>query len=463
MGFAHESLGELDKCCEHLEEALRLLGRPSPDSKGGWGRRAVREAGWQLFHGLLGRWFPTTHDAEARERFSLAALINAHLGPQHVFRLDVLAWITCSLAAVNDAERAGDPVPGWRGYSGLGYLSGMMRLPWLANVYFRRSHDTDVQQDPITGEVNSNDTGEGLWHLGFGRWERGISLIVPTVERARLFNDRPNLSLLLGLLATALEFSRPLEEVIRVNEEQLASARKNANAQHLSWALIQLVRRLLAQERGDEAQALLVEAERLLGGMDRYGMTHYHVTAALAALRRGDATRAAAEADQVLVLWHATAPAQVPDIQPVAMLAEVCLGLWEEARRSGTGVTIHQQRAEAACGVLRGMARAFPIARTRAERLDGVRARLAGEPQRALKLLERALAHARQYGMPHDEALALLELARTTQDAALRGEHLARARTLFDHLGQTHALRQVEALASGSSSRDDAPPSRNIA
>lgn len=457
MGFAYEALGELDTCDAHLNEALRLLGRRQPASKVGWVVCFVREAGWQLLHGLLGRWFPARYGVEERERFSLAALSNSHLGPHHAFHLDILAWIASSLLAVNDAERAGSPVPAWRAYGSLGIVAGLMRLPWLAHLYFRRARNTPVQQDPITGRINPTDSGEGLWHMIFGRKELTLSLSARAVEQARRFSDRNNLPSLLGYMASSSEFWLTLDEALRFNEEQLAVARENANAQFTSWALIESVPRLLAQNRGKEAQARLAEAERLLGGVDRLAMASFHANAALAFLRGGAPERAAAEADKTLVLWRANSPTQVADISAFTSLVEACLGLWEGARRRGAvDEASHRVRAEAACGMLQVFSRRLPIAQSRAYRFEGVRARMSGRPRRALRLLERALIHARQREMPYDEAMAFLELARTTQDAALQAEYLLKARTLLAHLGYLHELEQVDVLSSGASFRDDA-------
>ncbi|WP_257454972.1 adenylate/guanylate cyclase domain-containing protein [Archangium lipolyticum] len=436
-------LGDLERSRSYFTEALLLLDRPLPSSRGGWLVRAVRESLRQLTHvAALHRLRPRTEDD--RERLALAARITSLVGRERSMSLDTLGWFTAALAAINDAEAARQPVPASQAYSGLGSLAGMARLHPLARRYFLRARHT-----PDSSHVAYGDYLEGSYLLGFGRWEEAFGRAEHCLDIARWMNDRVSAELGYTVMALGTDLSGEPAAAQRLREAQLEAARAARNLQLQVWTLTDLASTLLCLGRLTEAQARLSEVELMLSGnVLPLLLVHFSGIRALAALRAGDLTRARAESRQALGLMSKKLASSLIMLPSYSGLAETCLALWEEARRTAAPETREwSARAAEACRALRSLARMFPVVGTRALRLEGVWLSLAGRPSRAASRLRRALAVARRYGMPYDEGLAHYELARALLDPALRTRHLVEARALFTRLGCAHHLRATETLA----------------
>jgi hypothetical protein len=150
-----------------------------------------------------------------------------------------------------------------------------------------------------------------------------------------------------------------------------------------------------------------------------------------------------------LVVWS--------DITSLSALVEACLELWAEARTAGPEAAAEPRAlSDATLRVLRKASRLYPVALARTERLEGTRAWLEGQPERARSKWHRALHLARTHRMPTDEGLAHYELARRASEPQVRASHLAQARRIFERLGATGSLRALDALASPSSTQRDA-------
>jgi hypothetical protein len=100
------------------------------------------------------------------------------------------------------------------------------------------------------------------------------------------------------------------------------------------------------------------------------------------------------------------------------------------------------------CAWIRGFAKLFPLARSRAWRYHGCALWQAGRESAARRAWQRALVEARALGLKYDEGLALLELAsRTPEQGPERHVQLEAARVIFRDCAAGHDLDRVEQLA----------------
>jgi hypothetical protein len=129
-------------------------------------------------------------------------------------------------------------------------------------------------------------------------------------------------------------------------------------------------------------------------------------------------------------------------------VAEVYLSLWE------AGDASLRRRARSACRVLRRIAFMNPIARPRADLMDGLVAWLEGKRGRARRLWQRSRGVAERLGMPHETALACYEIGRhLARTDPARGEILERALDVFTEIGATFDADRARKLRDGGQSR----------
>jgi tetratricopeptide (TPR) repeat protein len=431
LGEAHHRLVEMEPSRTHLHKALRLLGHSLPSSRPGW----MARLGWELLRQVAvlvlhrGRQPPPS---EERERLALSAHVTSLLAEQQLYTHALLEHITLDLVSVNMAEVAHVYEPASIGYNALAYLVGVARMHRLARLYFRRAQSTREANHGALALLT-----EGSYHMTFGRWDQGIALQEQSLELAQGVNDRDNQGLARELLGMGLEFSRQPAEAQRVREAMLVVAREGSNPRHQLWALTEMATTLVLLGRLDEVRARLREAEELLPRVDdSMSVMRFRGNAAWSFLHAGDGKRAELHAREMLRMLRGKPQLLWPDITPLGGLAETWQTLWSEARRTGQGdARKFQANAAYACRVLRQLTRLYPIAHPRADRLEGTQAWLEGRTERACKLWRRAILHARTYGMPLEEALAHRALALQASEPAMRAEHLAQARQLFETLG----------------------------
>jgi hypothetical protein len=127
--------------------------------------------------------------------------------------------------------------------------------------------------------------------------------------------------------------------------------------------------------------------------------------------------------------------------------ARVYLALWERERVPGQKPPPVAEEARRACVRLSSFAVRFPLAGAVALRCTGRMHWLAGHQWRARSAWKRSARLARDMGMPYDEAMAWLELARASAPGSPEREDSARqAVEGFSRLGCAALLHEAEAL-----------------
>ncbi|MFL5354149.1 AAA family ATPase [Archangium sp.] len=442
LGSAYYVLGEAELSRTHCGEALRLLGFSMPASRMGWIVRLAWELMRHASRMALGRWLPEPGSPGERERLALAATVFSTLGEQSFYADRMLEHMTSNFAAVNHAEAARDYTPAAVAYNAMGYMAGLGRMHGLAERYFRRASAAGDACPPITNIV------QGAYQLTFGRWEEGLDQVERGIASAGRVNDRSTMCTGLEVLGMGLEMAREPGAAQYVRESMLRVANEATNAVNAMWALTEMAPTLLQLSRLDEAVERLREAEVLLPFADPLAVLRYHCNAALVARRKGEHARVVRHAREALRMVGKRPLLVWSDLTSLTSLVQASLELWEEARGTGGAAEAEPRELSAATlQVLSKVSRLYPTALSRTARLEGTRAWLAGRPERARTLWQRAIDHGRTYRMPTDEALAHYELARTSPGpGGTRALHLERARAIFERLGATGSLQALDVL-----------------
>jgi len=153
-------------------------------------------------------------------------------------------------------------------------------------------------------------------------------------------------------------------------------------------------------------------------------------------------------ANEVMRLTRGAQPAAFTEGKGYEGAALVLLSAWEreQAQRGTSGApgALIQQACESVAR-LEQCARMFPLVRPAALRCTGLMQWLSGRTARAGAVWRESIASAHELGMPYDEALARLELARHGASAPPEAQaHLLRAAELFSLMRCTWHLRELE-------------------
>lgn len=456
--FWHTQVGEALAARNRLAEgvasyraALHLLGRRVPRTRLGWAGRLAWEVARQLVH-LLPLVSARVGRHGDRPALAQAAGVFSVLAEAQYFRNDSLAWTACNLASVNLAEAAGDVGLAGRAYSGLGNLAGTVRLHRLARRYFRRA------RQEVTGQQHGTDSPLTLGAMPDVAWEHDITATLSEAVYLRTMNRATDvLGMFDDVIARLREagLNQPLEIALAIRgfmhsvagalrsarvdfEELVLSARRRANADHLTWGLTLLVPVLLALDREAEALRLDEEATRVFSEADRLSRPNFHGSHTQALLARGaadEALRHATEATRALrgapVFFHLTG---------LTAMAEACLDLLRAAggtpsRRAAERVTRRALKA------LRRYVRVYPFARARYDLHAGAYLAWRGRDRAARRRWSRGVRAAEDAGLALDASRMRLHLAeRLPADSPERADHLRRARHALLDLGLGHYL-----------------------
>jgi serine/threonine protein kinase/tetratricopeptide (TPR) repeat protein len=419
------ALGDLGACGEHANEVLEEMGVAVPEQGGALYVRLAREVVRQTLHLLRPAHARSSADGEVR-RSALreGALAASRLADRHYFADNAFAMITASILAVNLAERSGLRAKVARPYTQIAYVAGLARLHPLVRRYLRRARETALAtEDP--GGLAQSQWVESLYHLGFAEWPAAESIALGALSLATSIDDRQEIETVQTILGHIEHYTGRFVEAAERYVAVADSARRRKNRQHEAWGAYARARSLLPLGRLDEAELLLAEALRLLESQsDVASKGICHGLTAMLQLARGDRTRARRAAEHAFDIVSRGAPSVYSTLPAYAGIVEVALDRWQQDRTTRAASQAHRAIAE-----LRRFARVFPLGEPTYLLARGRAAALAGDARAAVHALEAAVACARRSGMPFEQALASLELARVTRSpvlAARAGRELAR-------------------------------------
>jgi predicted ATPase/DNA-binding SARP family transcriptional activator len=440
LGEACMQLGEADPARQHFERTLALLASPMPASTLGW----LDVLATQSLQRRLRRLRPggvVVHQNDRRARAAERAATCYQMAEACWVLEDWSALLPLSLFGLNQAERAGRLDLTARSQILAGMVAGTAGLRRVARRYVQAAvNAADRAGDPVT--ICWTQVMGGLHWGGVGDWttldaRAPKALAAATATRLHHLADQVVL-----ISAMCRDLTSRFDEAAAMAAEARAAGRDRHDPVVQIWGLLVLIESRLRVNPGDPAIAeWLKEADRLLDNAARIDAVRVHLAAArfhLAGGRVGDAwgaTRAAAD-------LAGPEPSFAPyTLEGHAGIPEICLALLE--RNEPSGVDPAELRATAAAGLrrLRRYARSFPMARPRALVSRGWSHWLQGRHGAARRAWTRAIGEAGRLAMPWELANAHHQLGRhlaAGERSPLgldRTEHLERARSTFEALG----------------------------
>jgi tetratricopeptide (TPR) repeat protein len=439
LGEAYMGLGRLPESRHHADQAVALLGRPVP----GTPRRVLSDLAGQALQQGLHRLLPARpnrggpdacSDAlEAARAYERLALLNYYANARE-------AAVSSVLHVANLAERAGPSPELARAYGAMSVAAGVVELHALARRYRQWGHDTARQSDDLPALVFVLLT-TSAYDVSVGQLSAACAALTEGLEIVQDLGDQRRWAELAALLAQVFYHQGELGRLATLSAEMRTMASNTDDAQRKAHALLMEVWHLLPEGRLDAAVAGLGEAARLLQGHgSRADEILAHGMLALAYLRRQEQERARMAADQAADLIAQSQPVAVSILEGYAGVAEVHLSLWAAGDHSAIGP------ARQACAAFRRYARALPIARPRAWLFRGLAAHLTGRQRHAAAAWRKSLALAERMALPYEQGRALYEIGRQTPTGLqTRQASLARAAEIFEAIGATYELAQVQA------------------
>jgi tetratricopeptide (TPR) repeat protein len=414
VGEAWYLLGNLGKSRYHLEEALRLLGKPLPRTGAGWALRGLREISAQGVLLIAGARLPRSSVTNQR-RLREASRLMSILSEQFYFAVDIRKMVVSLLSTINLAERTEMPETASRAYGTLGYVVGLLRLHRLSRLYFHRG-----RRGLDAGAHVNAAVGAALYHLAFGRWSACLAALEEGRAHAEAVGDTFGIGLCLNVLGDAQHLIGAFPEATAAYETLVANARARSNTQHEVWGLSGCAETLLSQGRIEEAEQRLRECARvmpLVADRDRLSAFRHEGVKAAILLRLEDAAGAAAALDEALRLHRADPTPMYATYWAVVSILETSLALWR--RHGGTGQLLIAVRDTSR--LMKRFATFFPIARSRYTLLLGHRHWLAGDQAAATRRWRQEEAIGTRLEMRHEISLAREALAHPSRVGAMIG------------------------------------------
>ena len=440
--------GELDKAMERFDESLVWLGRaPLPRRRIGWLGLIASLAVRQVGHRYLPRRVYAIPAGIDREMAAEAAQIAIRLSWCFAFRFRLPQMLAAVLLGANLSDRSSAQGPSAAAHSALGSFLGHLGLHGVAERYFERARRAVPAGDALA--LVREAQSECVFYLNQGRWDalqaRGGEALTHAValgathETEALAQALSTASTLTGKIAQGERDARSLAET---------AARLGHRLQH-GWGMLTVAAAIFRQGDFGEVMTLLSDVERSCRDReDVVSQLECLAFMAAAAQRMGITGLAIELAERAeATAAHVTAPG--------ASSATRSTGCWPACTSPSRGGRLGRRRSDAAsAGCSNGLAaaaRASPACapwRALALLHRGWSHELGGRSAKAVAAFLRSRDQAIALGMPFDEALAEVELARAEAlPTPERNAHEARARELLDRLGCRHYAGETWSLA----------------
>lgn len=396
-------LGEVEGVAQEARTAVELVACPLPGSAAGWSWLCVRLS----LSRLAGRSGLPPLRAQAEEDVLEGARAAGLLAESAYFLNAPEMMMGSALLAVSLAERTPNAAPVSVAYGMLGVVAGMARLHGVAQRYLARARAVSQAADDAY-QLGVAWFYTGMYHGCTGDWAASYRAAQQALALTEPLGAHTQSGYQLTLVATNALYTSDYACTRARMATVLERAQAAANVQQEGWACNVVAVADLHQGRYADAIARTERSRQIfLVERDLVSLIIGEGIQCASWARSGRMDRALEGAARCLALVRGARPTTWGQLEGFAGPCEVyALALKQ-------GLLRHAQvRADlhAALAALRMFALVFPFGRAR-ERW--ARAQLAGAlgRHRAERLhLRAALRHARRYGMPYEEWLALQAL-----------------------------------------------------
>jgi hypothetical protein len=248
-------------------------------------------------------------------------------------------------------------------------------------------------------------------------------------------------------------FSGQMESSIETAQLAIDSARERGNRQNEAQAEIAKSRALIATGNFVVAVDSLNRVKSNLRGLsDVASELVCFGLLGLALIRLGKLGEARVEAMECLARCQSCEAVAFSTLHGYEAVAEVCLVLWQEARKQKSRYTKSlAEHAQHALTYLEKFSSRFPVGKPSLILLKARRAMVAEDIRKAGKFLELAMAESRRVKIPYIEAQVVFELSRFAGTPPhLRNHYRTTAQDLFWRMRSQYFIDQLEAAAKAS-------------
>jgi class 3 adenylate cyclase/tetratricopeptide (TPR) repeat protein len=453
LGQAYLGLGQSDDCRRALNQMLEQAGYPAPKTLSGLRVGLGKQFFIQVLHRLWPSRVAGRASGDRAAIFLEVARAHQMLAEIYYFANERTRMSFAGLNVLNASEWVGSSPELTRAYANMVMTTGLVPLHRVAEAYSRQAIETaELAGDPSALAwayllVGTYQSGTGGFRISTNSCRRAKDV-------SHRIGDTRVEGLALGVLAAVETYTGNLEESRRLYSDWYDLALESNNVQHQAMGLFGQGLNLLPLGGQAEAALLFERGIRLLSEEaepsteNRTTAMRGHGQLALARQRLGDQEAAMLAAAECLkTVRQLSAPKRVSFLEVFSDLAEVYLASWQMAAAEGGELPAAEAKALAreSIAILEQLAGVFFICRSRTYLWQGVYHWLDGRPKRARRAWEESLAAAKRQKMPFDTALVHYEIGRHATGSE-RQLHLSRALEIFDSLGASFHVAEVQAM-----------------
>ncbi len=437
-------LGQLDESRKAACEAARILGDPFAEGK--LAHDLVRQIRARVAEGLTA----LNRRYSEHEKDRLRELVAAYemLSLLDLFANNMNSSLSAALEMLGHAEELGDSAEYARALAALALASSLVPARFEARAYARKALRVaeHLNQEATLSRVLELTS---MYYLGEARWSDTDNGFRRAIKGFQVVGDRRREIECTCLLSTSLHYQGRFAERVLLGQQVSRMGLASGDLQAQAWGLLDQIESLLNLRDLESAGAVEAELRRHIG-QNIYGADQIMAFGLLASLeqRLGHSEEAFRFADLALALMTRVTPTIVYNLEAYAAVAGVYLLGWSDPALPEPTRAGFARKVNEACRNLRGFARVFRIGRPRALLLSGRELEISGHREAALQATIKSVTSATKLGMPYEEALAHLQLARLLPVTEMRKtDELKKALDLFSRLamhGEIEAAWELE-------------------
>jgi class 3 adenylate cyclase/tetratricopeptide (TPR) repeat protein len=447
LGEAHMGLGDMDAAQNQFRKAVSILKVPSPRTSIGVVLGSLREWYIQSLH----RSFPSFFIGRLKEsdkELQEAAQVFTHLGYVNYIKLETLPMLYHVLRSLNLSEAGGSMSPArvWA----LGTASAILGfIPYhkLAQLYADKALQASVQVDNPRSQIWTY-LAVGTYKLGAAEWNTARESLLQAKDLSLRASDHQIQGNAEVVLA-GLEYYRGGDfELSQKHYNNLFTlTKRSGNHLHLTWVTYGLS--FLHLIRGEFEQAIqnVKDGESL--DPTPINVVHLNCIRGTAKWRISMEKEAVQHFSNAWRIVRSLPPQVYSLLMAYRTMGQVLFEMWEQGKTYETdGVRSEREIKDSLRAIIRLLKKykpAFLIGEPAFLYFQGVQEWMANRKNAAMKFWAASAESARRLGMPWDEANALRELGKRSENH-LQNEYLQRAFEIFTICHATYDADETKKL-----------------
>ncbi|MBT6178182.1 MAG: AAA family ATPase [Deltaproteobacteria bacterium] len=452
LSDAFFAMGNRKDSVIYANDALESIGSTQPKSILGW--KALTLKSLLVFHfrrlfPLDFFWVKSKETGRVLTEFSYAARRLAEL---YYLEYRELPMLGISLLAVNKGNRVRNFSGAPYSYAMLGQIYGIRGRHRQATRYFKLSRAMAEKLNRPGAMIFSSNAHIG-YLAGTGALAPLTDMVSDSVDLSEIYGDRQDAETSWVLKSHVQYFSGQMESSIETAQLAIDSARERGNRQNEAQAEIAKARALIATGNFVVAVDSLNRVKSNLRGLsDVASELVCFGLLGLALIRLGKLGEARVEAMECLARCKSCEAVAFSTLHGYEAVAEVCLVLWQEARKQKSRYTKSlAEHAQHALSYLENFTSRFPVGRPSLILLKARRAIVSDDIRKAGKFLDLAMTESRRVKIPYIEAQVVFELSRFAGTPPhLRNHYRTTAQDLFWRMRSQYFIDELAAAAKAS-------------